>query len=303
MEPIVYIDRILRKEEKEKVYGGAGIKFLYGDDLLSAWIGAPLMHTLSRLPFFSAFYGWWQNRSWTKNKIAPFIQAFNVDLQEFLKDTSDFTSFNDFFIRKLKPNARPIDPRKEVAVIPADGRYWFYQDISAVDGFIVKGKKFCLETLLENQELARKYSHGSMVIARLCPSDYHRFHFPCSGIPGSSTLINGYLYSVNPIAIKKDLEIFTQNKRSLCAMQTDHFGTLLYCDVGATFVGSIHQTYTPSNPVVKGEEKGYFSFGASCLILLFEPGAIQFDQDLLVASASGKEIRCLLGQPMGASRS
>lgn len=301
MPPITFIDRTSGREETEKVYGGTALAFLYGDDLLSRLFGAPLMHALSRFPFFSAFYGWWQAQAWTKSKVGPFIAHYGVDPSEFLEEPSQYPSFNSFFIRKLKPEARPIDPRSNVAVIPADARYWFYQDISKVDGFVVKDEKFCLRTLLNDPQLAERYSQGSMVIARLCPSDYHRYHFPCSGIAGPAQLINGYLYSVNPVALRKDLSIFTQNKRTLCPVQSDRFGQVLYMEIGATFVGSIHQTYTPGTAQSKGAEKGYFSFGASSLILLFEPNKIAFDKDLLDASAAGKEIRCLMGQSMGKS--
>lgn len=301
MEPIVYIDRVSGKEEVEKVYGAKALAFLYGNDLLSKLLGTPALHLLSRFPFFSAFYGWWQARGWTQAKIAPFIQNFDVDANEFQKSVDSFTSFNDFFIRKLKPKVRPIDKDENVAVIPADARYWFYQDIAETDGFIVKGEKFALATLIEDLQLAQQYARGSMAIARLCPSDYHRFHFPCSGVPSESRLINGYLYSVNPIAIRKDLEIFTKNKRTICTLRSPVFGNVLYIEIGATSVGSIHQTYTPNQPIIKGDEKGYFSFGASSIILLFESGRIKFDPDLLEASARGKEIRCLFGQSMGST--
>jgi phosphatidylserine decarboxylase len=298
MPPITYIDRTTGREAIEKVYGGNALAFLYGEDVLSRLFGAPLMHALSRYPIFSAFYGWWQARGWTRNKIAPFIDRYGVEEAEFLKGSSEYSSFNDFFTRKLKPEARPIDPRPNVAVIPADARYWFYQDISQAEGFVVKGEKFCLRTLLQDPDLAERYACGSMAIARLCPSDYHRYHFPCEGIAGPTDLINGYLYSVNPIAIRKDLTIFTQNKRTLCRLDSPLFGQVLYIEIGATFVGSIHQTYMPGLQP-KGGEKGYFSFGASSLILLFEPGRIAFDRDLLGASSKGQEIRCLMGQSMG----
>lgn len=257
------------------------------------------MEIVSRVSLFSKAYGWWQSQPWTKSKVEPFIEKYHINDSEFVRRASSFKSFNDFFTRKLKTQARPIDGRRNVAVIPADARYWFYQDISEVDGFVVKGKKFDIGKLLNDSRLAEKYAKGSMAIARLCPSDYHRYHFPCSGIPSPSDLINGYLYSVNPLALQYNLSIFTENKRTLCHFRTDEFGEVLILDVGATFVGAIHQTYKPGAGQDKGSEKGYFSFGGSCLILLFEPGKIKFDQDLVAASKSGKEIRCLMGQSMG----
>jgi phosphatidylserine decarboxylase len=299
MDPIVYIDRKSGKQEIEKVYGGAALEFLYGNSLLTRFIGRPLLPLLAKNAFISHLYGIWQDLPLTKKKIRPFIEYFGVDSSEFMEPATSFRSFNDFFIRKLKLSARPIAKGEDIAIIPADGRYRFYPNISQADGFLVKGKKFDLSTLLQDDDLASKYAQGTMVIARLCPSDYHRYHFPCSCIARKTHLINGSLYSVNPIALKQNIHIFSQNKRTLCELENDRFGKILYLEIGATNVGSIHQTYTPGEFQEKGAEKGFFSFGGSSLILLFEPSAIVLDDDLLQASEMGIEIRCLMGERMG----
>lgn len=296
---IVYINRKTARKEVEKVYKSKALQFLYGDHWLSRHIGPAILPMISKLSFFSHFYGFLQRQPSSAKKIRSFIEHFEVDENEFLEPVDHFRSFNDFFIRRLKPESRPIAPGSSTAIIPADGRYYFYQDISKTESFIVKGRKFCLEALLQNRELANAYADGSMVLARLCPSDYHRFHIPCDGVPGPTNLINGWLYSVNPVAIRKNLDIFTQNKRTLCEIETDAFGRLLYLEVGATCVGSIQETYNPLVWHSKGDEKGYFEFGGSSLILLFAKNCIQFDEDLLEATKQGFEIRCLLGQQMG----
>jgi len=297
MEPIIYIDRTTGKQEQEKVFGGAFLRFLYGDSLLSKTLGRALLPLVVKNPLFSSLYGWWQNQSWTARSVLPFIKKYEVDDSEFLEPAQSFRSFNDFFVRKLKPEARLVAPGDTVAVIPADGRYLFHQRIDRSDGFVIKGEKFHLPDLLQDEALAEEFDQGSMVMARLCPTDYHRFHFPCACVPGETRLINGWLYSVNPVAIKKDIHIFSQNKRTLTVLQTKRFGKVLYLEIGATSVGTIVETYIPNQPQDKGAEKGYFSFGGSSLILLFEPGAIQFDADLL--KAYPHEIRCLMGQSMG----
>ncbi|MEI8365050.1 MAG: archaetidylserine decarboxylase [Parachlamydiaceae bacterium] len=299
MEPIFYIDRVTGKICQEQVYGAAFLRLLYGKGLASRVFGVPLAHLLARIPWFSAFYGWMQNRKSSAKKVGPFIKLFGVDTSEFVKNPSEFVSFNDFFTRHLKPAARPIDASAATAIIPADGRYLFYQNIAECDGFVVKGEKFDLATLLQDSQLAREYAEGAMVIARLCPTDYHRYHFPCDCIPSKTQLINGWLYSVNPAAIKKNVHIFTENKRTLCTLDTAQFGKVLFLEIGATCVGAIHETCIPRMPYAKGDEKGYFSFGASSLILLFPAHSIRFDQDLLEASAKHIEIKCLMGQPMG----
>lgn len=299
MTDIFYIDRQTGEKLREKVYKGKAIELLYGKSWLSRLIRPWFLPLLTKWPFFSSLYGHLQKHSSSMGKIRPFIQAFGVDKSEFLEPVSHFRSFNDFFIRKLKPEARPIDPDPAVAVIPADGRYYFYQNIETCDGFIVKGEKFDLKTLLGDSGLAQRYQEGSMVMARLCPTDYHRFHFPCDCTPGPTRFINGRLYSVNPLAIKQNIHIFTQNKRTICTLDSKTFGKVLYLEIGATSVGSIQETYSPGKFQTKGAEKGYFEFGGSALILLFAKDAIQFDQDLLAATQEGFEIRCLLGQSMG----
>ncbi|MGZ3634181.1 MAG: phosphatidylserine decarboxylase [Parachlamydiaceae bacterium] len=301
MDPIVYIDRITQKKEIETVFGASVLRFLYGNSLFSKTIGKALLKLVSKNPAFSKFYGWWQNRYWTKRSIAPFIQKFNIDSTEFALAPEAFTSFNDFFIRHLKKEVRPIAPGSNVAVMPADARYLFYPHIGKADGFIVKGEKFQLADLLGDPKLAQNYEQGAMLIARLCPSDYHRFHFPVDCVPSPTRSINGWLYSVNPVALKKNIEIFSQNKRAITQLATREFGTVLFIEIGATNVGSIVQTYRPYHFYPKGEEKGYFSFGASSLIILFPQDTIEFDSDLIRATEQNFEIKCLLGQSLGKS--
>lgn len=298
---ILFIDRISKEKCLEKVYGGSALRLLYGDDFISKLLGAPLLHFLVKYSLFSKIYGSFQKTRSSKKKIKPFIANFDIETSEFLENVDQFTSFNDFFIRKLQPSARPITKGDDVAIIPADGRYLFYQNIQETEGFIVKGEKFNLKTLLESESLATRYAGGSMVIARLCPTDYHRYHFPVDCIPTDSKIINGFLYSVNPIALKKNIHIFTENKRALTKLESKKFGTVLFLEIGATSVGTITNTYHPHKFYPKGTEKGYFSFGASSLILLFEPGKIEFDEDLLAATKDGFEIKCLMGQKMGIS--
>lgn len=299
MKNIIYIDRQTGRQEIEKVYGWKSLQILYGGNFFSRILSSALLPLVSRFPFFSAVYGTFQKSPRSVKKIVPFIKEFGVNTDEFLEPISSFRSFNDFFIRRLKPEARPLDMDPEVVVIPADGRYYFYQEIDEFFEFNVKGERFSLLSLLGDPELAEYYVGGSMLIARLCPHDYHRFHFPCDCLPGESRLINGWLYSVNPIALRKNIAILSQNKRRVCELQTERFGKVAYIEIGATCVGTICETYIPNTYQRKGAEKGYFEFGASSLILLFAKGAVKFDEELLAATKKGLEVRCLLGQRMG----
>lgn len=299
---IIYIDRATKKKNREKIYGYFFLELLYGDSRISRMFSCIFLSCIACISLFSKLYGLFQKSYLSRCKIKPFIRKFHIDVSEFLYPIDSFKSFNDFFIRRLKPSVRPIAKGDKIAVLPADGRYLVFDDISTCDGFLVKGKKFSLNALLLDKDLAEQYRNAAMVIARLCPTDYHRFHFPCECVPGAARLINGPLFSVNPIALKKNIDFISENKRLVTKLKTTHFGEVLFIEVGATNVGSIHQTYSPGFPCAKGDEKGFFSFGGSCIILLFEQGRIIFDADLLEASSQKVETLALFGQSLGTSR-
>ncbi len=299
-ELIYFIDRKTGETKTEQVYGQHLLSFLYENNgWVSRFFGHLLAFFSAHCSFCSRFYGFLQRLPYSKKKILPFIKKYGGNPSEFLDPIESFKSFDAFFTRKLKPRARPITSGDEVAIIPADGRYLFYPRIDLVDGFLVKGEKFSLLTLLKDSALANEYAQGSLVIARLAPPDYHRFHFPLSSLPSSPRLIRGPLYSVNPVAVKRNIHIFSKNKRMVTELVSQNFGKVISIEVGATNVGSIHQTFKAHHPVSKGEEKGYFSFGGSAILLLFQPGKIEFDRDLLTAVEKKIEIYCELGQSMG----
>ena len=158
---------------------------------------------------------------------------------------------------------------------------------------------FDLQSLLGNASLAAIFASGSLIVSRLCPVDYHRFHFPTSGRAGPSHLLNGPLFSVNPIALCQNIHILASNKRALSVLKTEALGKVLLVEVGATNVGSICQTYEADSRVSKGDEKGLFRFGGSSTITLFEPGRVQFDEDLLVNSSKRRELYAKMGDRMG----
>ncbi len=296
MDSIRYINRQTGQIETEEVFGEQAIRFLYGNSLVSKTVGKLALHGLAKWPFTSWIYGRIQSHPSSKSRVQPFIERFNVDTSEFLDPPESFATFNDFFVRKLKPSSRP---HAEGPIIPADGRYRFYPKITLNDSFEVKRKTFCLKTVLQDEKLAARYDGGSLVIARLCPTDCHRFYFPFNCVPSQAKCINGKLFSVNPIAIKDNSWIWGVNRRMLTTLSSEEFGQVAFLEVGATNVGSIIETYTPDTPCAKGSEKGFFEFGGSALLILFEKGRIQFDPDLLDATAQGLEIRCLIGQSLG----
>lgn len=291
---IEFFNRYTGRIETEEIYGEGFLRWTYGNPL-----GKLSLEAFVKRAFFSAWYGSRMDSPGSRAKIVPFIQKYRLDPAIFADHPESYRTFNEFFYRKLKPDARPIAEGDEAAVFPADGRHLGFQNIAETPGIFVKGKTFQLEKLCGSAELARPYREGTVVLSRLCPVDYHRFHFPVSGTPERPALINGPLYSVNPIALKENINYLTENKRSYCRIQTGGFGTVLMFEVGATCVGGFEYTYTPEVPMRKGDEKGYFRFGGSETITIFEPGRVRLADDLLEHSAAGRELYAHFGDVLG----
>ena len=291
---IQYFNRYTQRVEAEQIYGEGFLRWIYGT--LS---GRVALHAVAKRGFFSRWYGWRMDRAASRAKVAPFIQNFRVDPGEFADAPESFRTFNEFFYRKLKPGARLIAGDARTAVFPADGRHLGFADVSRMEGIFVKGAVFSLGDLLRDHELAERFQRGSMVLSRLCPVDYHRYHFPVGGLATEPRLLNGWLYSVSPIALRRNIHIFTENKRAITRIESPEFGTVLMLEVGATNVGSFEYTFTPNTRVAKGAEKGYFKFGGSSTITLFEPGRVKLDADLLVHTAERRELYARMGDRLG----
>ena len=292
MKEIKFYNRYTAQMETEQVYGEAFLKWAYANPL-----GKLALHSLVKRPAFSRWYGKRMDQPDSKSRVAPFIDDYALDTSEFADSPSSYNTFNEFFYRKLKPEARPIADTE--VTFPADGRHLGFGNIDKIDGFFVKGQTFDLDQLLANPDLSKRYRGGSLILSRLCPVDYHRFHFPVSGTPGPTRLINGPLFSVSPIALGRNLAYLWQNKRTVTEIQTESLGTVLMMEIGATCVGTIEQTYQSDIAMLKGAEKGYFAFGGSSTITIFEPGKVQLAEDLLKNSAQQIETYALMGDKMG----
>ena len=293
MEEIRYFNRHSGQLETERVYGEGFLRWTYGHPL-----GALALTALVKRPFFSAWYGRRMAMPKSAARIAPFIEDYGLDVSEFAATPESYGSFNEFFIRKLKPAARPVDEDEMACVFPADGRHLGFARAAAIDGVFVKGQRFDLPALLGDAALAARYVDGALVLSRLCPVDYHRFHFPAAGTPDTPRLIDGSLFSVSPIALRRKLSYLWTNKRMLTRLETRRFGKVLLVEIGATCVGSIRQTFIPGTPVEKATEKGYFAFGGSSTVTLFEPGAVRLADDLLDHSSRCTELYARMGTRM-----
>lgn len=292
MKNIEFYNRYTGQVEQEKVLGEASIRWVYGTRL-----GRLALHVLVKRAFFSRVLGWLKHRPSSAKEIPAFVEEYGINMKECQKSVDEFTSFNDFFYRQLKPGARPLCGEGQVA-FPADARHKGWQDASQMQGVFVKGQVFDLAALLGSEELATKYAHGAVVLSRLCPVDYHRFHFPAAGVPEAARLIPGPLASVSPYCLRDKLSWLWTNKRELTVLHTPDMGDVLLLAVGATGVGAIFQTYTAGQEVQKGDEQGYFAFGGSTVMCFFEPGRVQLAEDLLSNTAQFRECFARQGDVM-----
>lgn len=297
-EPIEFYHRKRREMVEEHIPGEFWLRWLYSRSIT----GQVALHVLVKRALLTWWYGRRMDHPRSVHQVLPFIVEHDLDVDEFAKQAMAYKTFNEFFYRKLKDSARPVDPSPDSAVLPADGRHLVFPNVDEADGFYVKGERFELAELLGGELVAKQFAGGAMLISRLAPCDYHRFHFPCSGTPGRASLIKGPLYSVNPIAVRRNVRRLVENKRMITVVDTERFGTVVMVEVGATMVGGILQTYVPGRSVRKGEEKGLFKFGGSCVITLFQKGRIVFDSDLREQSARFVETYAKMGERLGVAR-
>lgn len=289
-QPILVVDRATGETFEEAVLGEKWIRWAY-----QSASARPIEKLLFRSALVSRLMGAWFDSRFSKPKIRSVVDELSIDMSEAVDDTGSFTCFNDFFIRHLKPEVRPYSDDPKDIVSPADGRVLVFPEL-AEDVFVpVKGHPMSVRSMLPG--IADRFIGGALAIARLCPADYHRYHFPAGGRITDARDIDGALHSVNPIALGAGPDVFGENKRSWTLIETDTIGSYCFVEVGAFGVGSIVNTRT-SGAVRKMEEKGYFKFGGSTVVVVFEPGKVQFADDLVANSARGRETLVKLGQPL-----
>lgn len=287
-------NRNTKKYDVENVAGGNYIKWCYESP-----VGKGLTELLVKKKLFSKVYGIYCDTKLSKKKVSGFIKNFDIDMSICKNDINDFRSFNDFFIRELNENARPIDKDKGTLISPGDGRLFVYNNISINDLVQIKDITYSLSELIQDNDIASEYEGGVCLVLRLCPTDYHRFHFVDYGTCEKTHFIPGNYYSVNPTALERVAKLYCQNKREWCVFHSENFGDIIHVEVGATCVGSIIQSYKANTPISKGDEKGYFKFGGSTTILFFKPNTIIVDEDILTQSSLGFETKVNMGETIG----
>ncbi|TRM55379.1 phosphatidylserine decarboxylase-domain-containing protein [Schizophyllum amplum] len=303
------------EEEKMAVYVRLGIRLLY-KGAKSRMEGGRARRLLKSM---SIKQGIKYDSPESVRDIVPFIEFHQLKIEEMLDPVDSFSasvlsnretsltspaeSFNEFFYRKLKPSARPVealdDPYRLVSA--ADCRLMTFETVSDATKLWIKGREFTVGRLLGDnyKEDFSRYEGGALAIFRLAPQDYHRFHTPVDGKIGKMSYIAGEYYTVNPQAIRTSLDVYGENARMIVPIDSPQFGRVMAVCVGAMMVGTIKITVEEGQEVKRGDEFGYFAFGGSTIVLLIEKGAVQWDEDLLINGRSALETLVRVGMGIG----
>jgi phosphatidylserine decarboxylase len=284
------LDRETGEVEEENIYGRSALEFAY-----RTWLGKTAMRVLPH-GVMSRTYGLLNRRPSSKRKIGVFIESLGIDADEAELPVSEYRTLDEFFCRRLRPDVRPIDGTPDRLVSPADGRTMVFPVVEDLE-FTIKGCRVLLASLLGDRKEADCFMGGAAAVVRLAPCDYHRFHFPDSGSATDASVVSGRLHSVHPFALESNAPSF-RNKRTIAHLESENFGRIALVEVGAFAVGTIVQTYAPGK-VERGQEKGYFRFGGSTVVMLLENNRVVFDDDLVSASQRGLETFIKMGTSIG----
>ena len=279
--------------ETEKVPGHRFLLVFYGRPwgrLVSRWVWSRVL--------FSRLYGWAFHQRFSRRQIQGFVHHNGIDMSEVQIPAGGFETFNDFFIRRLKPEARPIDHNPHALIAPADSRLKVFP-LQTHTILNIKGVSLTLARLLGTPSVPGHFANGICLQFRLAPCDYHRFGAVEDGVQGPIQRIGGRLYSVSPLALRHMPAIWGQNHRHWCVIETKSLGTVLQIEVGATGVGSIVQHQPAGGHCVRGGEKGYFQMGGSTVLVILKRGRVQIDDDILRFSRKNIETRVRYGEAIG----
>ena len=263
---------------------------------VSLFYGNPVGRGLVKVfsfPLFSKGAGKFLSGKTSRVMIKKFIKKNDIDINEF--ENKKYKSFNDFFTRKkleLK-----VKNEKNILISPSDARLLALK-IDEAGIFKVKGTNYTIADLLDDDPIYKDYIGGDLLIFRLCKDDYHRYHYIDNGYLGKSVYIPGTLNTVRPIALRK-VKVFKRNTREYTVLHTDNFKEVIQIEVGAILVGKIVNNHKGDYKFKKGEEKGYFEFGGSTIVLMFKKDMINLDQDIVNNSSEEIETLVKVGSRIG----
>lgn len=266
------------------------------EHLYRKWYSGPFHYMLTGGRKSSRIAGSWANSPRSKSYIPYFIQNYGINVDEIAQPVGSFTTFNDFFTRTLKPHVRPIPHDPQVIISPADGNVLVIENVNEHTIFPTKTVTLSIKKMLRDDHLAKQFEGGTAIIVRLAPWDYHRFHFPTNGIPDAPRIITGRFESVHPIVYQSKIQPLEVNERHVIQFHSDTASTIAIVLIGALFVGTIKETYIPGKKYQQGDEMGYFEYGGSTMVLLFQRDTIRVIPSIVANSKDGIETSVKMGQ-------
>lgn len=245
-------------------------------------------------PQVSKLAGRYLSSAHSKWLISKFIERNEINMDIY--EECDYSSFNDFFTRKIKPDCRPVPEDLDVLISPCDCLATVYP-IQENTTFSIKNTEYTLRSLLRSPRLAKRFRGGYAYVLRLTVEDYHRYLYSVSGKQSKNYHIDGTFHTVNPIA-NDYLPIYKENTREYTVIRSKEFGDVLQMEVGALLVGKI-SNHKQNTVVTRGEEKGFFEYGGSTIVVLTQKGRVTPRSDLLTNSKNGYETKVLQAHPLG----
>lgn len=281
----------LRPVSRPETELSAAQKFLYN----SAFGRAILRGILIR-PWVSRLAGGYMNSRVSAIHIKGFIKSGGIDMSQYPERR--YRSFNDFFTRRIKDGMRPADMDPAALISPCDARLSAFT-VTPDGTFFIKGTEYTLGGLLRSDELAAEFAGGICLIFRLAVDNYHRYCYIDDGSKEDNVYIPGCLHTAHPIAFPV-CNIYKENAREYTVLHTDHFGDAVQIEVGALMVGRICNLHREAR-FSRGEEKGWFEFGGSTIVLLLKAGAARIDDEFFKNTDNGLETAVRSGERIGCS--
>lgn len=283
-------DRRSKRLVDEKECGVGSIKFLY-----NTRTGRIILKSFAIRKPFSNLYSTYEKSPLSRGKVKKFVRKFNISTEDCYQ--KKYRNFNEFFTRKrvcyidcTRANELPAIADSKLTV------YHLNEDCR----FSIKNSNYCVSELLEDPAYAEKYRDGLCLVFRLTPDDYHRYVYPDNGTQETTKKIKGILHTVNPISAEGSVNVYVRNSRQWTVLHTEHFGELVQMEVGAMLVGKIRNHYLHGGAFFsKLDEKGFFEYGGSTVVLLIPAGVVKIDEDILHYSAQGIETKVVIGERIG----
>lgn len=280
-------DRQSKAFYEDKQYGGKALNFLYGNAF-----GRVILKLFIAGKGYSKFNARRNSTKKSAKKIIPFVKEYGIVMSDF--EDREYTSFSDFFTRKLAEGKRPFSDNASDFISVADSKLLCYR-ISEDGKIPIKNSVYTANEII-GEQLTEGFYGGYCLVFRLTVDDYHRYCFFDNGRLIHERYIKGRLHTVSPISSKR-YKVFSENCRNVSYIETENFGVCYQIEIGALLVGKINNH--PIKSFSKGEEKGYFEMGGSTCVVMVKKDVLTIDSDILENSEKGIETKVLVGERIG----